>query len=387
MDTNRKTVLTLFGTRPEVIKLAPIIRELERMPGLRTVNVTTAQHTDLLYPLVQLFRIRIDGDLHVMRPNQTPNLVCARVLTALDEVLSGVKPDVIVVQGDTTTALGGALAAFHHKIPVAHVEAGLRSGRSDSPFPEEMNRRLITKLATWHFAATTYNRETLLEEGVSEETIFLTGNPVVDALHGVLKRDRCCSDQLRHVLDKAVGLKLIVLTTHRRESFGETMSENLRVLREFVESYPDVGLIFPVHPNPSVLNPAKRLLSNSDRIHLVAPLDYEDFVFLLAHSWLIVSDSGGIQEEAPSLGKPVLILRENTERPEAIQSGVARLVGGRPEKLRVLLEEVYNDGAWTEYVRSSENPFGKGDAGQRIANIIADLLELNFETSLLAKAS
>jgi UDP-N-acetylglucosamine 2-epimerase (non-hydrolysing) len=278
------------------------------------------------------------------------------------------------------------MAAFHHKIPEAHVEAGLRSGRSDSPFPEEMNRRLITKLATWHFAATAYNRETLLREGVSDDFIFLTGNPVVDALHGVLASTRC-SEPIRRVLDATAGRKLIVLTTHRRESFGGVMVENLRVLRNFVDRCPDVALVFPVHPNPCVLQPAKQLLSGVDRIYLVPPLDYGDFVFLLAHSWLIVSDSGGIQEEAPSLGKPVLVLRENTERPEAIQSGVARLVGGRPETLGAMLDEVYRDGAWAERVRSTENPFGKGDAGKRIANIIAALLNASFQTSLFARAS
>ena len=200
MDAPIKTVLTLFGTRPEIIKLAPIIRQMELMPGLRTINVTSAQHTDLLYPLIQLFGIRVDRNLRVMRPNQTPNLVCARVLDTLDSLLQEVKPDLILVQGDTSTALAGALAAFHFKIPVGHVEAGLRSGEIYSPFPEEMNRRLITQLATWHFAATAHNRDTLLREGVRDETIFLTGNPVVDALHGVLKTQHC-SDRIRCVLD------------------------------------------------------------------------------------------------------------------------------------------------------------------------------------------
>jgi UDP-N-acetylglucosamine 2-epimerase (non-hydrolysing) len=269
--------------------------------------------------------------------------------------------------------LAGALAAFHRRIPVGHVEAGLRSGDPLSPHPEEMNRRLVTRLATWHFAATEWNRTLLRKEGVEDERIFVTGNPVVDAVHSVQER-LAPGPAIGRLLESTRGLRRIVLTTHRRESFGEVMSGNLRVLRAFVESRPDVALAVPVHPNPSVVAAARAALDGHPRVHLLEPLGYEDFIALLAESWLIVSDSGGVQEEAPSLGRPLLILRENTERPEAVQSGVARLVGGRPERLAEMLEEAAQPGSWAESAGRVENPFGRGDAGEKIALILGGLL-------------
>lgn len=369
-----KKVLTIFGTRPEVIKLAPVIAALEARPEVfRTVNVTSAQHTELLYPFVRLFGIRIDHDLQIMEPQQTPNQVCARVLTRLDRLLTEERPDLILVQGDTTTAMAGALAGFHRRIPVGHVEAGLRSGNVYSPYPEEMNRRLITRLATYHFAATDRNRGTLLSEGVPEGSVFVTGNPVVDSLQAILQQT-AVSSAVAALLEATRGLKRIVLTTHRRESFGEVMAENLRVLRSFVTHRGDAALLFPVHPNPDVVGPATAILSGHPRIHLMSPLGYQDFIVLLSHAWLIVSDSGGVQEEAPTLGKPVLILRENTERPEAIEAGVTRLVGGVPARLAAMLDEVYEDGAWIAQVGARPNPFGRGDSGQRIVDVIAQVL-------------
>jgi len=372
--TSRINVLTLFGTRPEVIKLAPVIRALEDEPELfRSFNVASGQHTDLLYPFAERFGVRIHADLKVMEPGQTPSGVCARVLTLLDPILTAEKPDAVLVQGDTTTALAGALAAFHRKVPVGHVEAGLRSGDPLSPFPEEMNRRLITRLASFHFAATEDNRETLLREGVAPESIFVTGNPVVDALKRVLSAAKPGAE-VRRLLEDTAGLRRIVLTTHRRESFGETMSGNLRVLRDFVEGREDVALLFPVHPNPVVVETTQSILSGHPRIHLVPPLGYEDFILLLESAWLLVSDSGGVQEEAPTLGKPLLVLRENTERPEALRSGVARLVGGDPSRLAAMLEEVDRPGSWAERVRGTENPFGRGDSGRGIAGVLAEAL-------------
>src|SRR6266571_9390569 len=370
-----KKVLTLFGTRPDVIKLAPVIEQLEaQRNAIQTVNVTSAQHTDLLYPFIRMFGIRVDHDLHIMEPHQSPSQVCARLLTRLDRLLTEEQPDLILVQGDTTTAMAGALAGFYRRIPIGHVEAGLRSGNTYSPYPEEMNRRLITRLATYHFPATRRNRATLLSEGVPEDTVFVTGNPVVDALHAILERAGE-SPAVARLLDATTGLKRIVLTTHRRESFGEVMAGNLGVLRSFVASHPDVALLFPVHPNPDVVGPATATLSGHPRIHLVPPLGYEDFIVLLSRAWLLVSDSGGVQEEAPTLGKPVLILRENTERPEAIEAGVARLVGSEPLRLALMLEEAYRDGSWIRNVGQGANPFGQGDSGKRIAQIIARLLD------------
>jgi UDP-N-acetylglucosamine 2-epimerase (non-hydrolysing) len=379
-------VVTLFGTRPEVIKLAPVIARLEAEPALfQTVNVASGQHTELLYPFIRLFGMRLDHDLRVMEPGQTPNSVCARILAALDPILERERPDVVLVQGDTTTALAGALAAFHRQIPVGHVEAGLRSGNVASPFPEEMNRTLIGRLASFHFAATPRNRETLLQEGVAAERVFVTGNPVVDALHDVLRRPSQNPALLEH-LARTRDLRRIVLTTHRRESFGGAMTENLRVLRRFVEAHADVALLFPVHPNPAVVETTHAILSDHPRIHLLPPLDYVDFVFLLAQAWLIVSDSGGVQEEAPSLGKPLLILRENTERPESVESGVARLVGGEPRRLARLLDEAHAPGSWTETAAQVENPFGGGDAADRIAAILAHQIAPRREALLEGRA-
>jgi len=369
-----KKILTIFGTRPEIIKLAPVIQQLDDCgKSLRTVNVTSAQHTELLYPFVRLFGIRIDEDLQIMEPNQTPNQVCSRVLAALDPILAREKPDMILVQGDTTTAMSGALAGFHQRIPVAHVEAGLRTGDTYNPYPEEMNRRIITRLASFHFAATARNRDTLLSEGVPHKSIFVTGNPVLDSLKTILESSTT-TPVLKEVLKATQRLRRIIVTTHRRESFGPVMAENLRVLRSFIDRYEDMGLIFPVHPNPAVFGLATSILGGHPRIHLIQPLTYEDFIVLLSHAWLIVSDSGGIQEEVPTLRKPLLVLRKNTERPEAVESGVARLVGGSPERLRVMLEEVRQDGSWANEIGKIANPFGEGDSGKRIAQLIARLL-------------
>lgn len=370
VEGTRKKVLTLFGTRPEVIKLAPIIKELERRRDVfQAINVTSSQHTDLLYPFIHLFGLRIDHDLKIMEPNQTLSRVAARVLAALDPILAKEAPDVILVQGDTTTAMAGAIAGFHRKVLVGHVEAGLRSGNPYSPYPEEMNRRLISQAATYHFAATRQNHDTLLQEGLPAEFCHVTGNPVVDSLNWILK-EKPPSHDMQSLLEGTSGYKRIVLTTHRRESFGEVMGENLKVLRDFIDRHEDTVLIFPVHPNPSVVEVSHRILGQHPRIHLISPITYENFVFLLSRAWLIVSDSGGVQEEAPSLRKPLLILRENTERPEAVQCGVGKLVGGRPERLAVMLEEFSRDRRWLEQVERVENPFGRGDSAQRIVDIL-----------------
>lgn len=369
-----------------MIKLAPVIKQLE-LCGDRfvSINATSAQHSELLYPLVRLFNIRIDHDLQVMRKSQTPSQVCARVLEALDPILDHETPDLILVQGDTTTAMAGALAGFYRSIPVGHVEAGLRSGNDFSPFPEEMNRKLITRLTRYHFAATARNRSTLLAEGVSANDIFVTGNPVVDALKTVLQHGKVSID-IQQMLDRTKGSKRIMLTTHRRESMGGLMTENLKVLSAFVERHSDVILLFPVHPNPEVVRSAQRVFGEQARIYLLPPLSYEDFVVLLANSWLIVSDSGGVQEEAPTLHKPLMILRENTERPESVEAGVARLVGGSPERLASMLEEVFNEGTWIDHVKNTDNPFGDGTAAKQIVEIIANQLGLTAALPSLAQA-
>lgn len=369
----RLTVLTLFGTRPEAIKLAPVVHALEATPGVRSLVVSSGQHRELLTPFIDLFRLRIDRDLQLMQPGQTPNQVCARALAALDPLLGEEQPDAVLVQGDTTTALAGALAAFHRRIPVGHVEAGLRSGDPLNPFPEEMNRRLITRLATFHFAATTRNRDALLAEGVAAEQVFLTGNPVVDALQTML-RQSTLTPRLGEVLDATHGLKRIALTTHRRESFGAVMGDNLRVLRDFVAAHDDVALIFPVHPNPQVRSVAGDILGNRPRVHLLPPLDYPEFIGLMSRSWLIASDSGGVQEEAPSLGVPLLVLRQNTERPEAVECGAAQLVPDAAT-LQVELERLYRQRGGDSPPAPIANPFGSGDSGVRIASTLLHALE------------
>jgi UDP-N-acetylglucosamine 2-epimerase (non-hydrolysing) len=372
--------LTLFGTRPEIIKLAPVIRGLEaRAPRLRSLNVCSGQHDDLLRPFLIGFGVRVDQNLRVMRPGQSLNALYARLLAAFDELLDRERPDLVLVQGDTTTALAGAQAAFHRGVPAGHVEAGLRSGDRNNPYPEELNRQLITRLATYHFAATAHNLERLRAEGVEPDRIYLTGNPVVDSLL-MIRAQANLSPDLRRLIEASEGSRRIVLTTHRRENFGETMRGCLVALRGFVDRHQDVVLYFPVHPNPSVRSAASDVLAGHPRVHLLDPLNYPDFLALLSASWLIVSDSGGVQEEAPTLGKPLLILRDNTERPEAVESGIAQLVGADARRLKALLEESYASGSWMERIGPVRNPFGDGDAGSRIAAAIADILSVNATT-------
>jgi UDP-N-acetylglucosamine 2-epimerase (non-hydrolysing) len=367
------TVLTLFGTRPELIKLAPIIEALERKPDrFRSIHVLSSQHTDLIRPFIEFFRVRVDHDLDVMRPGQQPVDVVSRILTGLQPIFDRDRPDVVLVQGDTATAMAGALAAFYRGARVGHVEAGLRTSTPRNPFPEEMHRRIITRLADWHFAATGRNVDTLLAEGVDPKTVFLTGNPVVDALKTTLER-ASAGPEITALLEKTRGQRRLVLTTHRRESFGETMTGNLSVLRRFVEAHDDVVLVFPVHPNPSVRAASAAALGTTDKIHLLPPQGYPDFIRLLASAWLVVSDSGGVQEEVPSLGRPLLILRENTERPEVVEAGVARLVKN-PAALEATLAEIDRDPAWIERAGRVENPFGDGTSGAKIADILEGAL-------------
>lgn len=361
----------VFGTRPECIKLAPVIRAVEAHPDMESVVICSSQHTDLLQPFLRCFDIRIDHDLQVMREGQTPDQVLAHALIGLGDFFAGQQFDLVIVQGDTATALAGALAAFHAHIPVGHVEAGLRTGNIHAPFPEEMNRRLITQLATLHFAATKQNVETLLGEGVDSSVIWKTGNPVVDALHWILKNEQP-SQTLSDLVSKHSDKKLITLTTHRRESFGETMLSNLRALTDYVQSDQDALIVFPVHPNPNVRRAAKEALDGANRIEIIDPLGYADFIHLLRRSWLIVSDSGGVQEEAPALAKRLIVLRQSTERPEVVACGVAKLIGNDPKQLKETLMNADNDADWTKAAEGNRDLYGTGDAGEKIVTAIAD---------------
>lgn len=362
-------VVCVFGTRPELIKFLPVLRALQRQKGVTPVTVLTSQHKDLVKPLIHLWNIKIDHDLDAMVHGQSLNSLMARILVRLDDVLDQERPDIVLVQGDTTSALAGATAAWHRQIPVGHIEAGLRSGSRESPFPEEVNRRLISALASLHFAPTKRNVATLLDEGTPPETVLLTGNPIVDAVE-LVRRRHSPSPEICDLLARLAGHRMVLLTTHRRESFGQVMRDRLRVLRAFVQERSDVSLVFPVHANPCVTEIAAEELGGAPRVHLLEPLSYPDFLHCIAASWLVVSDSGGVQEEAPSLGKPLLILRENTERPEAVDCGVARLVGASPQRLRDALIEAEAPGSWATQIRPIDNPFGTGDSALRIVDAI-----------------
>lgn len=369
----RIRVLSVFGTRPEIIKFMPVLRELDRRPEFRTVNVLTSQHVDLIRPLLEEWRIRIDHDLEAMVSRQPLNLLLGRILSRLDPILAAERPDLVLVQGDTTSALAATLAAWHQHVPLGHIEAGLRSGNRASPFPEEANRRLITMLASLHFAPTQHNVDTLLGEGVPAAALVKSGNPVVDAV-GLIRGSRPPSPAVRELLERLAGQRIVLLTTHRREGLGQIMRQRLRVLREFVAAHQDVELVFPVHPNPEVGRAAEAELAAAARVHLLPPLDYPDFLHCLAAAWLVVSDSGGVQEEAPSLGKALLVLRPDTERPEALACRVARLVGDDPEHLRRELALAAEDDGWVRSIRPIDNPFGRGDSARRIADGIAAFL-------------
>lgn len=377
----RLKALLVFGTRPELIKSLPLFREAEKRPDVALSAVMTSQHRDLVRSLVDLWRLPVDYDLDVMTAGQSLNEVAARVIGRLDAVLEEASPDVVIVQGDTTSALGAAMAAWHRRIPVAHVEAGLRTPRIDLPFPEEANRRLISRIATLHFAPTQRNVDALLAEGVPAGAVIRTGNTVVDAV-ALVRGSQAPSPRVGSLLARLAGRRILLMTTHRRESFGPVLRDRLRALKRFVEARGDIEVVFPVHPNPHVEKVATEELGLARRFHLLPPLDYPDFLHMLGASWAIVSDSGGVQEEAPSFGKPLLILRADTERPEAVESGVARLVGQSVERLEAELLELDRPGSWAETVAAIPNPFGDGTAAKRILD---ELLAWRVQRELAAQ--
>ncbi len=365
----RKRVLVVFGTRPEAIKLAPVIRELARRPDrFRATVAVTAQHRHMLDQVLAVFDIRPEFDLDVMRPGQTPSAVLSRVVEGIDHVLTKTRPDIVLVQGDTTSALAAALAAYHRRVAVGHVEAGLRTGDKYAPFPEEMNRRLISAVADVHFAPTEQARANLLAEGVPGRGIHVTGNTVIDALHLALASSRIWSLPL---LDRTgPGRRIILVTAHRRESFGPGFERICRALARIVAEHPDVEVVYPVHLNPNVRRPVRRLLRGLDRVHLIEPLEYLEFCHLMQASYLILTDSGGIQEEAPALGKPVLVLREKTERPEAVAAGTARLVGTDADRIAGAAGRLLRSVAAYRRMARARNPFGDGQAAKRIVRIL-----------------
>jgi UDP-N-acetylglucosamine 2-epimerase (non-hydrolysing) len=361
--------LVVFGTRPEAIKLAPVVRALAADPRFSPRVAVTAQHRDLLDQVLDLFGLRPDYDLDLMRPGQDLFHVTSSALLGLKPVLEDARPDLVVVQGDTTTTFVGALAAFYNRIPVAHVEAGLRTGDPFSPYPEETNRALTGRLATWHFAPTDGARANLMHEGIDPATITVTGNTGVDALLHVAACVRAKPPQLPLELDPT--RRLVLVTAHRRESFDGGMDRICRAVAELARRRPEVDLVFPVHPNPNVRAAVDETLTGLRNVHVVEPVDYEQLVSLLTRAHLVLTDSGGIQEEVPSLNVPALVLRDKTERPEGVEAGALKLVGTDPsrivrEALRLLDDE-------TEHARmaAAPNPYGDGRAAERITNVLA----------------
>ena len=366
----RLKVMTIFGTRPEAIKMAPVVLELQKHPEqIQSLVAVTAQHREMLDQVLHLFRINPDYDLDIMSPSQTLFDITSRALNGLNEVLAEARPDLVLVHGDTTTTFVGALAAFYHQIPVGHVEAGLRTGNKYSPYPEEMNRKLAGALTDLHFAPTATARQNLLRENIDPESIFVTGNTVIDALLATVKPDFRFADELLTSLD-FTGQRVILVTTHRRENLGEPMRHVYQALKRIVTEFPDVEVVFPVHRNPKVREVVESVLGHLPRVHLTDPLDYEPFVNLMARSTLILTDSGGIQEEAPSLGKPVLVLRDTTERPEAIEAGTVRLIGTTEETVYMEAKILLTDSARYRAMSEAANPYGDGRAAQRIVRTI-----------------
>ena len=366
-------VLTVIGTRPEAIKLAPVVLELQRREHqFRSRVCLTAQHRDMADQALRMFDVRPDYDLDVMSAGQTLAQVTSRIIERLDRVVADHKPDVIVVQGDTTTVVCGALVGFYHRTSVAHVEAGLRTGSRFSPYPEEMNRRVVGHLADLHFAPTQRACDALIREGIEEGSVFLTGNTVIDALLWVRDRiGRAPPAELPAGLGVAInGRDVVLVTGHRRESFGEGFENICQAIRDVADALPDVVFVYPVHLNPNVRGPVQRILGGHPRILLLEPLSYGPFVWLMNRSTVVLTDSGGVQEEGPSLGKPVLVMRETTERPEGIAAGNAKLVGVRRQDIVAALAQLLLDPDARARMASVANPYGDGQASTRIVDVL-----------------
>lgn len=361
-------VLSIFGTRPEAIKMAPVVKKLESSPDIENRVVVTAQHREMLDQVLETFQIKPDYDLKVMRPGQDLFDVTEAVLRGLHGVLEVEKPHLVLVHGDTTTTFTGALAAFYCKIPVGHVEAGLRTYQKYSPYPEEINRVLTTQLADLHFAPTPKSRDALLKEGTAAEKIFVTGNTVIDALHLAMKKPFSLGPELSRAFRE--NERVILMTTHRRENLGSPLKNVYLALRQVLLSHPDVGVVFPVHKNPAVRQEVARILTGVERVYLTDPLDYLPFINVMKNAYLVLTDSGGIQEEAPALGKPVLVLREVTERPEATAFGTARLIGTDSQRVEEEVNLLLNDDEAYLRMANAVNPYGDGKAAKRIIQAI-----------------
>ncbi len=362
------TVMTIFGTRPEAIKMCPLVQELDRRPGINSLCCVTAQHREMLDSVLDIFGRKPDYDLNIMQPRQTLSTITSKCLTGMDEVLEQVKPDLILVHGDTSTTFAGALAAFYHQIPVGHVEAGLRTYDKWSPFPEEMNRKMVGCIADLHFCPTVANRDNLAKESITKG-VFLTGNTVIDALQTTVKQDYRFTTEILNELDY-VNRKVILVTCHRRENYGQPMVNIMTALRRVADAFPDVELVYPVHLSPVVQEAAYKHLDDHARIHLIAPLSVDEMHNLMARCHLVMTDSGGLQEEAPALGKPVLVLRKETERPEAVAAGTVLLAGVEEEDIFSMASTLLSDPTAYDKMAHAVNPYGDGQACRRIVDAI-----------------
>jgi UDP-N-acetylglucosamine 2-epimerase (non-hydrolysing) len=378
-----KKVLLVFGTRPEAIKMAPLCSAFKREHDFETIVCVTAQHREMLDQVLSLFELAPDIDLNIMKPGQDLYDVTNRVLIGMRDVLASEKPDVVLVHGDTTTTFAASVAAFYAGIPVGHVEAGLRTYDLTAPFPEEFNRRTAGLVATFHFCPTVRSQFNLLNEGKSDREVFVTGNTIIDALHWVLDKiedDNQIRESLEGMLEKLLGFdfqreQFVLITGHRRENFGAGFLNICEAIKTTALKYPNVRFVYPVHLNPNVLQPVRKVLSGLNNIHLIEPLEYLPFVYLLKHCYLVLTDSGGIQEEAPSLGKPVLVMRDVTERPEAVNAGTVKLVGSSSDTIAESIQRLLNDQDLYGRMSSAHNPYGDGKACSRIVAILREALE------------
>lgn len=381
-----KSTMLVFGTRPEAIKMAPLVKEFQKHPDkFQTIVCVTGQHRQMLDQVLEIFDIKPDYDLNIMKQGQDLYDVTARVLTGMREVLSEAKPDVVLVHGDTTTSTAAALAAFYQQIPVGHVEAGLRTHNIYSPWPEEMNRQITGRIATYHFAPTPLSRENLIAEGIATDKITVTGNTVIDALYMVIDKIKCDSDldsklnaELKSAgydVDRlANGRKMVLITGHRRENFGDGFISMCRAIKTLTEKYPDVDFVYPMHLNPNVRRPIHEVfgenLTGLGNMFFIEPLEYLSFVYLMEKSTIVLTDSGGIQEEAPGLGKPVLVMRDTTERPEALEAGTVKLVGTDYDKIINEVSRLLDDANYYDNMSKAVNPYGDGLASERILSFL-----------------
>lgn len=361
-------VMTIFGTRPEAVKMAPLALELSRREGIEALCCVTAQHREMLDSVLEIFGLKPDYDLNIMEPRQTLSAITSKCLTGVEKVLEQAAPDLVLVHGDTSTTFAGALAAFYRKIPVGHVEAGLRTYDKWSPFPEEMNRKMVGAIADLHFCPTAANRDNLARENVTRG-VFLTGNTVIDALQTTVREGFLFQEEILNRLDYE-GRKVVLVTCHRRENYGQPMADIMTALRRVADDVPETELVYPVHLSPVVQEAAHKYLDGHPRIHLIPPLAVDEMHNLMARCCLVMTDSGGLQEEAPALGKPVLVLRRETERPEAVEAGTVKLAGVRREDIVKLAEELLTNRAAYDAMAHAVNPYGDGRACRRIADAV-----------------